>query len=111
MTGKAMVIGSDSLGSPDRTLGQILMGNFLRLLGERDDLPSYIILWNGGVLLAVEGSDKVDHLKRLVERGVKVVSCRTCVEYFDLEGKIGVGEIDGMARIIDILAAHQVLTV
>jgi len=35
----------------------------------------------------------------------------TCVEYLGLECSIGVGKIDGMAKIIEILSGHQVLTV
>lgn len=111
MANDAVLIGSDVLGSPDRELGRVLVGNFLRLLGEREELPLYIILWNGGALLAADDSPHLDYLKRLQERGVTVVICRTCVEYFGLEGKIAVGEIDGMVRILDILSKHQVLTI
>lgn len=111
MVTEAVLIGSDVLGSPDRDLGRVLMGNFVRLLGEREELPKYIVLWNAGVKLAVEGSDDLGYMKRLEERGVKIVSCRTCLEYFQLEGKVAVGEIVGMVQIQDILTTHQVLTV
>ena len=46
---------SNTLGAPDDKLGAILMSNCLRLLGQRQDLPEFIILLNGGVLLATKG--------------------------------------------------------
>ncbi len=111
MTNQAILITSDVLGSPDRELGGILMEAFLRNLGNREDLPGLIVMYNVAVLLAVSGSPVVEHLKKLQERGVKVVSCRTCVDYFQIEEKIGAGVIEGMVSIIEMLSTHQVLTV
>mgnify|MGYP005840542953 FL=1 len=70
-----------------------------------------MILWNAGVKLAAANSAAIDHIKRLVARGVTVICCRTCVEYFGLEEEIAVGEIDGMVRIQEVLLTRQVLTV
>jgi len=111
MAAKLILIGSDSLGAPEPDLGRLLMGNFLRNLGDRADLPNCIVLWNGGVLLAAADSPVLDHLKRLDERGVAIVSCRTCIEYFELESKVGVGQVDGMVGILERLSTHEVLTV
>ena len=111
MVNEVVLIGSHILGSPDEKLGMILMSSFLRLLGQREELPKYIILWNGGVKLAAKDTETVDFLKALETQGVRIISCRTCVEYFGLEDSIGAGEIDGMVQIQDILANHQVLAV
>jgi hypothetical protein len=106
-----ILIGSQGMGSPDEKLGSLILGIFLRILGDRKELPKYIILWNGGVKNATRDSDILSCLKTLQDRGVEIISCRTCVEYFELENDIAVGVIDGMARIQDILTSHQVLTV
>ena len=111
MVSNAVLIGSDTLGSPDAKLGAILISSFLRLLGQRDEVPKYIILVNGGVKLAVKGAEAQEFLKVLEDRGTRIISCRTCVEYFGVEANIGVGEIDGMVRIQDVLTTHQVLTI
>jgi intracellular sulfur oxidation DsrE/DsrF family protein len=99
------------MGSPDEKLGHILLGNFLRILGDREDLPKYIVLWNSGVKNAISNSDILEYLKTLQNRGVEIISCRTCVEYYDLDDDMAAGIVDGMARIVDILATHQVLTI
>lgn len=111
MTQQAILINNDVLGSPDRELGAVLMEAFLRNLGNREELPACIVLYNAAVMLAVEGSPVVEHLRKLTERGVKVVSCRTCVDYFGIESKIGTGVIEGMVSIIELLSTHRVLTV
>ena len=108
---EVLLLESDVLGYPDAKLGAILIGNYLRLLGERQNLPNYIILLNGGVRLATAGSSALEHLRKLEERGVEIISCSTCVDYFGIEPEIAVGKIDGMKRIQDILEKHRVLTV
>lgn len=111
LAGRLILINSDTLGGPDRDLGGVLMEIFLRNLGNRPDLPECIVLLNAGVQLATHSSPVIDHLRKLAERGVRVVSCRTCVEYFKLEDKIGVGEVQGMVGILELLSTHEVLTV
>jgi len=106
-----ILIGNAGLGAGNRKLGGLILANFLRLLGEREDKPEYIILWNEGVRIAAEDSNWISHLKRLEEQGVKIVSCLTCVEYFGLDGRIAAGEVKGMAQIQEILFSKRVLTV
>lgn len=111
MSYEVLLLESDTLGSPDEQLGAVLISNFLRLLGEAESVPKYIILLNAGVQLATQGSNVLEHLKALEKRGVQVISCTTCVDYFGIEPAIAVGKIDGMRSIIDILSRHRVLTV
>lgn len=111
MVQKAILINNDVLGSPSRELGGVLMEAFLRNLSKREELPACVVLYNAAVLLATEGSPVVEHLRKLTERGVKLISCRTCVDYFDIESKMGAGVIEGMVSIIEVLSTHQVLTV
>ena len=105
-----ILIGNAGLGSGNK-LGGAILANFLRLLGEREHRPEYIVLWNEGVSIAVEGSDWIEHLKRLQDLGVKVVLCRTCIEFLGVEDKIAVGEIGNMAGIQEILLTRRVLAV
>lgn len=105
-----ILIGQAGLGSGDAQLGGMILANFLRLLGERKSLPEYIILWNEGVKIADECSPWINHLKVLQDKGVKILSCQTCVEYCGLEGQIAAGEIGNMAGIQDIILTKRVLT-
>jgi intracellular sulfur oxidation DsrE/DsrF family protein len=107
----AILIGQAGLGAGDMKLGGLILANFLRLLGEREDKPDYIVLWNEGVRITVEGSNWIEHLKLLEQQGVKIICCRTCVEYLGLEDQIAVGEIGNMPGIQEILFTKRVLTV
>lgn len=111
MRNGVILVGSDLLGAREEKLGRLLLGNFFRLLGGRDSVPECIVLWNDGVKAATRGSETLEHLLRLQERGVRVVLCRTCVDYFGIEEEVAAGEIIGMVQILDILADAQVLTV
>ena len=111
MNHDVILIGQAGLGSGDPQLGGLILANFLRLLGEREEKPECIILWNEGVKIAVEGSNWLNHLKALEKQGVKIISCRTCIEFLGLEGQITIGEIGTMMQIQEILFSKRVLTV
>ena len=110
-TNEVVLIGSDTLGSGDEKLGVILMSSFLRLLSQRGELPKAVVMLNTGVRLAARDTETVEFVKALEDKGVKVILCRTCVEYFGLEDGLDAGTIDGMVAIQDLLFSHKVVTV
>ena len=109
MTSKVFLIQSDVLGRGDDDLGKMLMANFLRLLGESKDKPGTLVFWNTGVRLVCEGSTVLDHLKRLREQGVEILSCTTCLEYFDLVEKIKVGKPTTMVNSIQSMLNSNIV--
>lgn len=111
MDANVIVIGSNGLGVGSPELGGLLLANFLRILGEREQVPEYIVLWNDAVKITLAGSMWLNHLKNLEERGVRIIACRTCIEYFGLEGQTAVGEIGTMPQIQELLLTNQVLTI
>jgi len=86
------------------------MANFLRLLGENEDKPGSLIFWNAGVRLLCQGSQVLEHLKRLEEQGVELLACTTCLEYFELMDKLAVGEPTTMAKSIQSMMAGDVVS-
>jgi selenium metabolism protein YedF len=109
---KRFLILSDRVGSGDDDLGRILMRNFLYTLARADDTPAAVALMNGGVRLACEGSDSLDDLVLLVEKGVPVRACGTCLDYLGLAGALRVGEVGTMVASVDgLLGGEQVVTI
>ncbi|OGO31243.1 MAG: hypothetical protein A2Z29_09410 [Chloroflexi bacterium RBG_16_56_11] len=98
--GKTFVIQSDALGRGEDELGNLLMASFLRLLGDSPEKPERMIFWNTGARLVCEGSMVLDHLKKLADQGVEILACTTCLEYFDLTGKLKVGKPTTMVKSI-----------
>jgi intracellular sulfur oxidation DsrE/DsrF family protein len=88
-------------------LGELLMANYLRLLSERTQLPKAVCLVNSAVYLATDGHPGAEHLRRLSEAGTEVLSCRTCLEYFDVVHRLVVGRIASMGEILGIMLACE----
>ena len=110
MAGKAFIIQSEGLGRGDDKLGKLLMANFLRLLGEPGFKPDELIFWNAGVKLLLENSPALAHIKRLADENVDIKACTTCLEYYDLEDKIKVGEKSTMGAAIETMMSRDVIT-
>lgn len=99
------VIAADTMGKGSDELGAVLMKAFIHTSIELEARPDVIILYNAGVKLAAEGSDFLNDLKQLEEKGVKVLVCGTCVNYFNLTGKINVGIVSNMYDIAGTLSS------
>jgi selenium metabolism protein YedF len=100
---KIIFIGSDQMGSGDPKLGQILMKNFIFTLTEADIVPDAIYFVNSGIKLTIGGSDVLEPLEELANRGVDIASCGLCLEYFDAKDSLAVGRISNMLELVNVL--------
>mgnify|MGYP000890488531 FL=1 len=94
-------IGKEYIGDGDQELGKNLMRMFLYTLTESADLPTHILFMNGGVKLAVLDEQAVDHLKTLKEKGVEIIVCGTCLNFYKIAEELKVGQISNMYEIIE----------
>lgn len=101
---KGYVIGSNLLGKGSDDLGKILMKSFLFSLTETKPYPSFVIFLNSGVKLTIEGSESLDDIKKLEEAGVRIVSCGTCLDFFEIKDKIAVGTVTNMYDIVETIS-------
>jgi len=107
-----MLIASDRLGDGPEELGRLLMKNFIITLLELDRLPDLILFVNSGVLLSTEGSEVVEALEKLGNRGVEVFSCGICLDYFNRRNKLQAGAVTNMFTIAEsLLTAGSVVRV
>jgi selenium metabolism protein YedF len=96
-------INSQLLGGGDEALGSFLMKAFIKTLLDFEPKPSRLILVNSGVQLAAEGSKILDALQELSEKGVEIFCCGTCIDFYELKGKMKVGVVSNMYEIIQSL--------
>jgi len=96
-------INSHLLGIGDEALGAILMRSFLKTLLDMEIKPSQLILINSGVRLATEGSEVLETLRSLSEKGIEILSCGTCLDFYGLKEKLKVGKISNMYDIAQSL--------
>lgn len=102
--GLVVLIGSDVFGTGDKTLGGILMKSYIKTLAEVCPLPETIIFVNSGVNLSVDGSEVVNALRRLEDMGVEILSCGTCLDYYNVKERLAVGQISNMYTIAEKLS-------
>jgi selenium metabolism protein YedF len=96
-------INSHLLGIGDEALGSFLMKAFLKTLLDLERKPDCLILINSGVQLASEDSKVLETLEALEEKGIEIISCGTCIDFYGLKDKMRVGAISNMYDIIQSL--------
>ncbi len=96
---KVVVIKSEFMGDGDNELGKVLIKGFIYALSQQDELPQTMLFYNGGAKITSEGSESIEDLKVLEEKGVKIFTCGTCLNYYGLTEKLCVGEATNMYEI------------
>lgn len=99
-----VVLKSNVMGTGDDSLGAILLRAFINSLKEVDRLPSSIVIYNSGVMVAIDGTDTADSLKELEALGVTIITCGTCLDFYDVKDQLSVGVISNMYKITTVLA-------
>ena len=103
-----ILISSDAMGDGSRELGQILIKSYLATLIDLPQTPDYLIFVNGGVFLTAKGTEVLEDLKELEAQGTRILSCGTCVNFFEL-GEPAAGSISNMTTISGLLASANLL--
>jgi selenium metabolism protein YedF len=98
-------IKGELMGDGDPELGRLLMATFVDNLKLQEQLPTHIILYNGGVKLAMKQSPLCSSLTELEDLGTRVMLCGTCIDHYGLQNDIAVGMISNMVVITETLAA------
>lgn len=103
--GYAVAITSELMGSGDDVLGRKLMKSFFVALSCMEQMPSVIAFYNSGVKLAMKESEVAGYLQEIEKKGVELILCGTCVDYFKLEGRTCAGKTGDMYHILEKLSA------
>ncbi len=102
-----VLITTEFLGSGDDHLGERLMAMFLATLPEMSTALWRVVLLNGGVKLAAQATDALQHLQALEKSGVDVLVCGTCLSHYNLLEQKAVGATSNM---LDIVTSLQLAT-
>ena len=98
-----IVITSDKLGTGEDKLGQLLMKTYTYTLSETKPYPKAVIFMNSGVKLVVEGSEALENIQKLAGLGIEILSCGTCLDYYNIKDKLKVGIIGNMYTIVEYM--------
>src|SRR3990172_1961054 len=105
MTGFVYFITSDKIGSQDPELGTRLMSTFFLKLVQANRLPSRILLMERGIQILLSESPCLDPIKVLEGRGVEILACQTCLDYYGMKERMGAGTVSNMPDIIEAMQA------
>ncbi len=109
--GKAVFINSNCVGRGDDELGKNLMKAFIFSLNEVDNIPESILFMNSGVKLCVEGAETLENLQNLESKGIEILVCGTCLNFFGIAEKLKVGKVSNMYDIASVLTSKATLTI
>lgn len=105
-------IGSNTFGSGNDELGAVLMKSFIHTLTDISSRPDTLIFFNTGVKLTVSGSEVLDDLEELSNKGVSILVCGTCLGYFEIKDQLTVGRVSNMYEIAEsMLAAGKIIRI
>jgi selenium metabolism protein YedF len=93
----------DRIGEGSEELGHALVGAMLNTLKATDRIPQKIIFMNSGINLVVNGSLFLPQVKELAEKGVDLIVCGTCLDYFGKMDELAAGRISNMHDILETL--------
>lgn len=102
-----VVVTTDTFGQGDPALGKLLMKNYIYAIKELERKPSSLIFLNRGVFLTTEGSEVINDLKELETAGVEIISCGTCLDYYQLKEKLQVGSVGNMYTIAEKMSKNK----
>ena len=106
-----LVFTRNGLGEAPAELQQKLAAKFLQLNLDANTLPAKILFYTEGVKLACEGSPVIETLRALRDRGVELILCSTCLDFYGLREKVAVGIVGGMPDIIEAMnSADKVIS-
>jgi hypothetical protein len=102
----------NGISAAPEDLSRTLAKNYLGILKDEKNLPSALLFYGEGVKLICEGSQVLDSLTTIESNGVKLIACKTCLNYFGLIDNVKIGQVGTMADILTFqIEANKVITV
>ena len=98
-----VVLSGNTMGTGDEKLGKALMKAFIFALTKQDILPETILCYNSGAYLTCTGSDSLEDLNTLEAQGVKIMTCGTCLDFYNLKEQLQIGTVTNMYEIVETM--------
>ncbi|OHB80679.1 MAG: hypothetical protein A2W31_12790 [Planctomycetes bacterium RBG_16_64_10] len=104
--------GLGTTGPADQAFGSDMLDKFLHAVEAKAPKPYAICFYTEGVKVTCAGSPHLIGLGLLERMGVRLVTCQTCLNYYELADQLAVGQSAGMVEIVALMAeADKVITI
>ena len=94
-----ILVAREGMGDAPPELRMKLLASWCLLMLENRMLPGAVCFYGEGVKVLVEGSPALEALREMESRGVRLVVCKTCLDFFGLRDRLGAGIVGGMGDI------------
>lgn len=103
--------GDSDKAKRDYDFSSNLLNLFLQTLLQSGHEPRAILMVNSGVKLMDPEGPYIKVLNELKEKGIEVLACGLCLDYYDLKGKVAVEQVTNMFAICEYLfSADRVIS-
>lgn len=99
-----LYLNSDKMGQGDPILGKKLIKSFLNELAKSDVKIDLIGCVNTGINLTTKGSEVIDTLKIMQQKGARIATCGTCLDFYAKRADLIIGEIGTMDQTVKIMS-------
>lgn len=111
-TGTIILISRNTFGESDRSSDKVqedndfsanLLNLFLQTLLQSGHEPRAILMVNSGVKLMDPDGPYIKVLNELKEKGIEILACGLCLDYYGLKSKVPVEQVTNMFAICEYL--------
>jgi selenium metabolism protein YedF len=96
-------ITTNTYGKESEGLGESLMKAYIFALTETTPYPKSLMFINKGAFLTAKDSPVLDSLEKLEAEGVEILTCGTCIVFFNLNKAPVVGTVTNMYEMAEKL--------
>ena len=95
------------MGSAPSELQTVLIINFFRTLLKENQIPGTIFFYADGVKLNIKVSVIEDLLIELETRGTSMITCTTCLNFYNVLDELASGKKGGMPDLMRLIASSD----
>ena len=107
-----LLVTRDGMGDAPHELQTVLIINFFRTLLKEDQIPGTIFFYADGVKLNTHGSVIEDLLTELESKGTSIITCTTCLNFYNILPELASGIKGGMPDLIRLIgSSEKVITI
>ena len=112
MKDTVILVTNNGMGNAEPALQHKLVAKYFEIIAQNMSLPAAICFYTEGVKLIITGSPVLKQLKALEEKGVRLIICSTCLDFYNISDQVQVGIVGGMPDIIEAqIKAAKVITI
>lgn len=104
MENSLLIVTREGMGSAPHELQTVLIINFFRTLLKENKIPGTIFFYADGVKLNIHGSVIEDLLLELENRGTSIISCTTCLNFYEVMPELASGKKGGMSDLVRLIS-------